>query len=258
MRRIHRLHVEIGELLQQADASAGRQRRGAPADRHRLPVLVHHPEILVGATQLAVLGDQPLHHIVHRIEAVGVLLHRPLVERIDVVPGLRLRLGGHGDVDLHADAGEEVELDGDLVLLRPVIDQLLHGGIAGRNPVVPDREPQLACRAGGADVHQRQGGGRRTKLDGIAARHVTTRTGHGVCSLPGRTAFGRRFNRGRHGTGLRPRSRYLGRMPGGWIGRNRRLSGTTRPVSTRNGPAARGKRRIAGDPRLLHLGCRPV
>ena len=77
---------------------------------------------------------------------------------IDVVAGPGLGLGGHGDVDLVADARKEVELNGDLVLFGPVIDQFLHGGIAGGNPVVPQREAQLACGAGGANVHQGQRG----------------------------------------------------------------------------------------------------
>ena len=93
------LHVDAAELLEHADAPAGRQRRGTPADRHRHPVLVDHAEIFVGAAELAVLGNQPLHDVVHRIEAVGVLLHRPLVERVDIVSGPGLRLGGPGDDD---------------------------------------------------------------------------------------------------------------------------------------------------------------
>ena len=93
------------ELLQHADASAGRQRRGTPAaPAPPSSACRSTAEILVGVTQLAVFGDQPLHDVVHRIEAVGVLLHRPLIEGVDVVPGLGLRLGGHGDVDLVADA----------------------------------------------------------------------------------------------------------------------------------------------------------
>ena len=80
-----------------------------------------------------------------------------MVESIDVVPGLGLRFGRHGDVDLHADAGQEVELHIDLVLLGPGIDQLLHGGVAGGDPMVPEGQAQLAGGAGSADVDQRQG-----------------------------------------------------------------------------------------------------
>ena len=60
------------------------------------------------------------------------------------------------------------------------VDQLLHGGIAGRNPVVPEREAQLAGGAGGADVHQRQGGCRPHRslgpTDATSGSSITYRT----------------------------------------------------------------------------------
>jgi len=72
---------------------------------------------------------------------------------------------GHGDLDLVANARNEIELHVDLVLLGPGIDELFHGIVAGRDPVVPQGQAQLAGRAGGADVHQRQGSGGRTQLE---------------------------------------------------------------------------------------------
>jgi hypothetical protein len=142
-------------------------------------VIVDHGEIFVGGAKLAVLGYQPLHEIVDGIEAVGVLLHRPLVEGVDIMTGLGLRLGGLGHVDIR---GQEVDLHVDLVLLGPGTDQLSHCVVAGRHPMVPQRETELTGRACGADVHERQCGGRGTECQRAAARHMTTRTGHGVNS----------------------------------------------------------------------------
>ena len=105
-------------------------------------------------------------------------------------PGLGLRLGRHGDVDLAADGGEEIEFHLDLVLLGPGVHQLLHGGVAGGHPVIPEREAQFACRAGGADMHQWQRGRCRAQLERGSARQATIRW-HEVHSLRGRDRPGR-------------------------------------------------------------------
>jgi hypothetical protein len=142
-------------------------------------VFVDHSKIFVGTSQLAVLGNQPLHEVVNRIETLGVLLYSPLVERIDIMPGPGLCLGCPGDDEIR---GQKIKLHVDLVLLGPGTDQFSHCVVAGRYPMVPQRETELTGRACRADVHERQGGGRGTECQRAAACHMTTRTGHGVNS----------------------------------------------------------------------------
>jgi hypothetical protein len=86
-----------------------------------------------------------LHDVVDRHQRVGEFVHRPHIEGIDVMAGFRLGLRRHRDVDLLADRGEEIELDLDLVLFRPGVDEFLERGVAGRNPMIPDCKAEFAA-----------------------------------------------------------------------------------------------------------------
>ena len=79
---------------------------------------------------------------------------------------------------LVAEGVDEVELHLHLVRLGPGIDLLLHRLIASGDPVVPQADGKLAGGAGGADMHQWQGGGGRGHFQGGAAGDGAT-LGHG-------------------------------------------------------------------------------
>ena len=93
--------------------------------------------------------DQALHHVVHRLQLVGVVLNVPGEEGHHVVAGLGLGLGRRGQLQLAARAGDEVGGDLDLVLLGPGVDLFLHDVVGAGDPVIPEADVQFA---GGAAV----------------------------------------------------------------------------------------------------------
>jgi hypothetical protein len=99
-------------------------------------------------------------------------MHRPHVEGENIVAGLGLRLGRHGDVDLAADRGQEIEFDFDFVFLRPGGHQFPHGIVAGRHPMVPQRNLQPSGGTGGSDMHQWQCPRGGTQAQCLAARQA--------------------------------------------------------------------------------------
>ena len=117
--RIHRLHIDAGELLHQVDARARALDLAADGRRHREPLAVEPREIFDRRVDLAVLLGQLGHDVVDRLETAGVRLRLPGREREDVVAGTRLRLGGDGEQVLVALRGDVVDRDFDLILLRP-------------------------------------------------------------------------------------------------------------------------------------------
>jgi len=66
------------------------------------------------------------------------------------------RLGAHCQIDLVANSREEIQLNFDVVLARPIVYHLAHGVVPRRHPVVPEGATELAGRLGAADVNQRQ------------------------------------------------------------------------------------------------------
>jgi hypothetical protein len=122
---------------------------------------------------LAVLPDQRLHNVVDRRQPFGEFVHRPHIEGVDVVAGFGLRLGRHGNVDLLADRGQEIDLAVHLVLLAPGIDDFLQRRAAGGDPVIPQRQLQFSGGPGGSNMHQRQRSRGGTKLQRSAARDVS-------------------------------------------------------------------------------------
>ena len=105
---------------------------------------------------------------------VGVLLHDHWIEGIHVVPGLGLRLGRHGDVDLVADGGEEIEFARSTLFFSA---QASTSFFIATSPVgtqwSQSARLQFAGGAGGADVHQRQRGSGGAEPEGPATRDST-------------------------------------------------------------------------------------
>ena len=64
-------------LFNTADARAGRLGLRAPARRHRAPVPFRRARYSASAVDLAVLGGQPLHHVIDRHQLVGVVVDLP-------------------------------------------------------------------------------------------------------------------------------------------------------------------------------------
>ena len=146
---------------------------------------LRHPKILIGSADLAIFLDEHLHDVIHGIKLFGILVHRPHIERVDVVAGLRLRLGRHGDGDLVADGGQEVEVHIDLVLFRPGADHLAHRFVSGRDPMVPQGDAELAGGPGGPDIDQ---GKRRCRRPQPQRLTTCESSRHGLI-LPASSAF---------------------------------------------------------------------
>lgn len=88
------------------------------------------------------------------------------------MPGLGLRLGRHGDHDLVADGGQEIERDLNFVFLSPGADNLSHGFVAGGHPVIPQSDIQAARGAGGVYVDQGKCPRGSPKAQGLASRQT--------------------------------------------------------------------------------------
>ena len=104
-----------------------------------MPVLL--AEILGAGIDRAILLDQPRHDVVDRFETGGVAGRIPGGEAEDVVPGFRLRFGGDGQQILVAVGGDEIDLDIDLFLLRPLVAELVERFVGAGNPG-PGNEPE--------------------------------------------------------------------------------------------------------------------
>jgi len=85
------------------------------------------PQIRRAGADRAVLLDQGRHQIVDRFEVFGLARCIPCGEALDVVSGLGLRLGRDGQQILVAVRGDEVDLEIDLLLLRPLAAELFQG-----------------------------------------------------------------------------------------------------------------------------------
>ncbi len=159
---IHRLHVDAGQVLHEVDARARPLDLAADGRRHAQPLAIDFAEIFDGAVHGAVLLDQRLHDVVHRHELVGVARRQPGREGEDVVARLGLRLGGSGQQQLVALRGDEVDVDLDLLLGRPLVDQSLGRIVGLGHPMVPQRQRELASRVGAAH-ERRDNEGRRCR-----------------------------------------------------------------------------------------------
>jgi hypothetical protein len=118
------------------------------------PVALDLAQILDGAVDLAVLLDEVVHHIVDRLQLVGVCLRLPGRERQDVVARLGLRLRGDGDEVLVALRGDVVDLNLDLLLsahssVRDCVALLAPGTQWSQKPI-ESLPAALAVRTNGA------------------------------------------------------------------------------------------------------------
>ena len=131
-------------------------------------------EILHRAVDVAVLGDDRPHDVVHRLEQLGLGVRPPGRHREDVVAGLGLRFGGDGQQVLVALARDVVDRDLDLLLLGPLIDQIGRGLVGAGNPVIPETDRKLAGGVGAAHIGRGdQGGGRqRSSSNKLSARKL--------------------------------------------------------------------------------------
>ena len=159
--RVHLPHVEAGVFEEAVIPCAGRLDLAARHRRHGEPMAVLVGEVFHHVRLLAVMPDRRVHEVVERLQLVGVGRRRPRDRLQDVVPGLRLRFGGEGQLELVALGGDEVDGDVDLVLLRPLVADRLHGLVRARDPVVPESDRQLPGRARGVNVREHRRRGRR-------------------------------------------------------------------------------------------------
>ena len=88
--RVHFLHIDSGKLLHQVDAGAGTFDLAADTGGNAQPLVSCLAEVLHCAVHLAVLLDQRLHDVVHRLEQISLCMRPPCRHRKNVMAGLRL------------------------------------------------------------------------------------------------------------------------------------------------------------------------
>ena len=133
-------------LLHQVDARAGPLDLAADGGRDGEPVTLRLGEIFDRRVDGAVELDQRLHHVVDRLEQVRAISRLPARQGEDVVAGLGLRLRRDRQQQLVALRRDVVDLDLDLLLRRPFLDQRLGGVVGARHPMVPEADRELAGR----------------------------------------------------------------------------------------------------------------
>src|SRR5262249_9019510 len=158
-RRIHLEDVDA-DLLEQVEPRAGRLHLRAGHRRHAGAVAaLAFGEVLRRRIPLAVHLRQLGEDVVHRLEEILLVERVPGLEGEDVVPRTRLRLGGGGEHDLVALAGDVVDLEIDILLFRPVLADLGEHVVRARDPVIPEADRERAGGVRGADVRERERGG---------------------------------------------------------------------------------------------------
>ena len=88
MGRVHRLHIDAGEVLQHRDPGAARQAGGGIGSGHCQPVALFTREVLDDRIVGPVLVGQVLDHVIDRFEVIRIVQHIPLEERDEVMTGL--------------------------------------------------------------------------------------------------------------------------------------------------------------------------
>ena len=155
--RIHGLHVDAGVLLHEVDARARPLDLAADGRRHRepMPFARARDSSTVSLTG-AVLLDQRLHDVVDRLELLGVLVRPPGRQVKMSWPDFACASAASGQQQLVALRGDVVDLDLDLLLGRPLLDQGFRCGVGGRHPMVPQADVSLpaacAVRTNGAAI----------------------------------------------------------------------------------------------------------
>src|SRR5882672_6219862 len=100
--RIHLLHVDAGVFFHQVDTGAGPLDLAADTGGNAQPFVAGLAEILHRAVHLAVLLDQRLHDVVHRLEQFSMCMRPPGRHRKDVMAGVRLAFCGDRQLELVA------------------------------------------------------------------------------------------------------------------------------------------------------------
>jgi hypothetical protein len=118
--RVHGLHVDAGQLLQEIDARAWSLDLASSGGWYGQPRAAGAAKILNRGVHLAILLDQFAHEIVGRLHALGIALRRPRPMRQDVMTCLGLRLGSDRQEELVALPGDVVDGDVDFLLVRPM------------------------------------------------------------------------------------------------------------------------------------------
>jgi hypothetical protein len=152
------LNVDASMLLQEVDARAGPLDLIADRCRHGEPMAFGAAEVGDDVVDWAVVFDELGHHVVDGLEALRIVMRQPArhVDDVMACPGLRLR----GKRQQRLVARVAVDLDLDLLLLRPLLDQRVGSLVRARHEMIPESERELAGRVRRA--HERRGhdGGR--------------------------------------------------------------------------------------------------
>ena len=123
---------------------------GTPS--HLSPAL---PRYCDGTINVAVLLDQRLDYVVHRLKQISLRVRPPGRHREDVMAGLRLGLGGDRYLVLPAVACDVVDRNFDLLLGGPLVDQIGTGLVGSGYPVIPEAHRELAGRVSASNVRRR-------------------------------------------------------------------------------------------------------
>ena len=139
-------------LLHQVDARARSLNVAAPCRRYRNPVAFGLAKIVRGRVGRTILFDERFHHVVERLEQLGMIGRSPTAEGKDVVARSRLGLGLLGQQQLVALRGDVVDLDFDPLLCCPLLDEGRTGGVGRRDPMIPQTHREFARGMCPADV----------------------------------------------------------------------------------------------------------
>ena len=167
--RKHRRDIDARLIAQHTDAAARPLHLGARTDRDRHPVALGIRQVFANVVGRSELVGEPLHHIVDRLQLIGVVQYIPGGEGERVVASVGLRLRGHGQQELVVDGSYEVRLHVHLGPIRPGGHLLFHYIVARRNPMVPEPDRNLAGGTRGPDMNQRQRGCGSAQLQRLAA-----------------------------------------------------------------------------------------
>jgi hypothetical protein len=162
MRRIHGLQIQP-VLLEPTDAGAGWFcLHGRICDA--LPVPIDFGLIFGGRIDRPVSLRQSVHDIVNRCERIPDIIEVPACERIHVMAGLCLGLGSSDHRKFVSDRRNEIDVDVDLVLLRPRFDLPSRNVIVYGHETVGEGEREFPCCPRSPDVHKRQQAARNRSL----------------------------------------------------------------------------------------------
>ena len=110
---------------------------------------------------------RPVRHsedVVDRSHIAGLSGPVPGWKRENIVPRLGVRLCEAGKDELATLIGKIVDLDVDLLLLRPFVTKLGQDGVGACHPIIPEANAGRANRVRGPGVRCNSCGGRRRRV----------------------------------------------------------------------------------------------